>query len=149
MSALRVCVYTAKVLLLNEKNEILVLWSGEWPERPDRSHMPDFPGGLVEDGETFWEGVVRETLEETNISLPESAFTLLYTETKHHESTHDSVAKSLFVARANQADVTLSWEHEAYKWLPLDEVLKLEWRPFHRDALDYIATHGLLANFAV
>ncbi len=147
MSALRV--YTAKALLLNEKNEILILWSGDWPGRPDRSHMPDFPGGLVEDGETFWDGVARETTEETNITLPVSDFTLLYTETKFHEASADTVSKSLFVARVHQADVTLSWEHEAFKWLPIDEVLTLEWRPFHRDALDYISAHKLLADFTV
>ncbi len=146
MSALRV--YTAKALILNEKNEILVLWSDEWPGRPDRSHMPDFPGGLVEDGETFWDGVARETNEEAGIAIPASDFTLLYTETKFHDVSLDTVLKSMFVAKVKQADVTLSWEHESFKWLQFDEVRALEWRPFHKDALDYIAAHQLLADFA-
>lgn len=147
MTALRV--YTAKALILNEKNEILVLWSGEWPERPDRSGKPDFPGGLVEVGETFLDGVVRETTEETGLVVPSKDFTLLYTETKFHEVSQDTVLKSLFVARVNQASVTLSWEHSAYKWLPFDEIVTLEWRQAYRDALDYISSHRLLDEFMV
>lgn len=140
-------IYTAKTLILNEKNEILVLWSGKWPERPDRSEKPDLPGGIVEPGETFWEGAVREAEEETGIKLSTAALTLLYTETKFSELSHDVVAKCLMVARASTTDVTLSWEHQAYKWLPFEKVLDLEWRPFHRDALEFIARYQLLDRF--
>lgn len=140
-------VYTAKVLLVNEDNEVLVLWSGEWPDRPDRSGKPDFPGGIVEQGETFWDGVARETYEEVGIRLNPEEFTLLYTETKFHDVTQDVVSKSMFVAQVTRPTITLSWEHKTSKWMPYEEVLSLEWRPFHKDALAFIAEHKMLRDF--
>ena len=140
-------VYTAKALLLNPENKILVLRSSKWDARPDRSHKPDFPGGIVEEGETPTVGLVREVSEEAGIAIAESDLVLLYTETKFHQVTHDSVTKHLFFARTETSDVTLSWEHEAYEWLDFESVLTLEWRPFHQDALDYIKLHSLLDEF--
>ena len=63
----------AKILIINSNDEILFAHS---------NNNYFFVGGRVEENETFDEGIVRETKEETGIDLPlekrESFFTITY-----------------------------------------------------------------------
>ena len=134
------------VLVFNEKNEVLVLTSSEWKERPDRSLMPDLPGGAVELGETEVVGIKRELFEEAGIDLGVEQFQLAYTKTMFYEPKNESISKFLYLAFLNHTpEVTISWEHSAYEWVPLKDVAeKLDHRPFYKEALDYCFSNGLL-----
>ena len=58
-----------KVIILNEKNEVLFLLRSETD--PHAPGTYDFPGGRLNLGETPLDGAKRETLEETGIILNE------------------------------------------------------------------------------
>lgn len=64
----------------------LILVSSKWPERPDRSQKPDLPGGLVEEGETFEQGCVREVREEAGFDVDPSQLTVVYADSFISES---------------------------------------------------------------
>lgn len=136
----------AKVLVANEKNEVLILTLGEHKERPEKSYMSDLPGGLVDPGETELVAVARELQEETAIVADLERFELAYARTEFFESENKSVTKFLYLLHLDATpDVALSWEHSAYKWVPLKDIIdSVELRLFYKEAIEYCALNKLL-----
>ena len=135
------------VLLINEKNEALVLTISEYKACPERSFKPDLPGGIVDPGETPLDAVKRELFEEAAINMPLDAFQLAYTKTIFVKAENKSVSKFLYIAFLDTTpDVTVSWEHASFDWVALKGITeKVEFRPFYKEAIDYAFTVGLLA----
>jgi len=136
----------AKALIRNADGKFLMLRSSKWEENPERSLKPDLPGGMVEAGETPQQGVAREVYEEAGLRIATERFTLLYTETEFYENTDTSVLRHIFYATVDNADVTLSWEHDEYRWVNADELVASEWRPFYDRANSYIFEHRLIED---
>lgn len=135
----------AKSLIINEKNEALVLTIGEHTEVPAKSHTPDLPGGLVDPGETELVAVIREIKEETSIDVDPHKMHLVYTATEFFESLNKSVTKHMFIIRLNHTpDVRLSWEHASFKWVKLEDLHDVDFRMFYNTAIDYAITHHLI-----
>jgi len=136
----------AKVLLINENREALILTVGEYQQRPDKSFKPDLPGGRVDPGESELMAVKRELVEETGVDLALDTFQLAYAKTELFEPENKSVSKFLYLAHVNETPaVTTSWEHSSYEWVPLEGITeKVEFRPFYKEAIDYSFAAGLL-----
>ena len=136
----------AKVLIVTEGREALILTTGDYKGRPEKAHKPDLPGGLVDAGEAEHTAALREVSEETGMSLDPGSMELLYAETKFYAQESKSVSKLLYLARiATAQSVTLSWEHEAYEWVNFDTVLEThELRPFYREAIAYAQNNQLV-----
>lgn len=99
----------AKVLVVNEKQQALILTVGDYKARPDKSFKPDLPGGLVDPGETELVAVRRELQEEAGIELNEADFGLVYAQTKFYSDEYKSVTKFLYVAHVEATpEVTIS-----------------------------------------
>jgi len=135
----------AKVLLLNEKDEILVLRRSEYPAHPEQSHQPDLPGGIVDPGESERRTVVREIQEETGIEIDPDDLKLAFAKTIFHEGGH-SRTRLLYAAKLdNTPPVILSWEHEGYVWCPKQDVLaQYHLPPFYAEGLAYLLEHELI-----
>lgn len=135
----------AKVLVINEHAQALILTVGEYKARPDKSFKPDLPGGLVDPGESEVEAAVRELREETGIEVSPSSLELLYTRTEFFEAEHKSVSKFLYrVTLSNTPEIVISWEHAKYEWVPLENVRDVELRPFYREAVKYCSSYNLV-----
>lgn len=134
------------VLVFNEKHEVLVLTVSEWKARPDRSLKPDLPGGAVEPGETERDGVKRELFEEAGIDINPEQLQLVYTKTEFFAPKNTSVSRFLYFAFLDYTpEVTISWEHAASEWVPLEALAeKFEHRPFYKEALEYCFSNHLL-----
>lgn len=85
-----------------------------------------FPKGHVEKGETTEETVRREVKEETGITkldfIPGFKQTIRYFVNYNGEKRMKFVA--FFLCSTNQKKVTISFEHQGYKWLFYDEAIK-------------------------
>ena len=136
----------AKVLILNQEREALILTTGEYKEHPEKAHKPDFPGGLVDLGESEHTAAIREVYEETGIVLDPKHVSLAYAETKFYGDENKSVSKLLYlVSLVVIPEVRLSWEHEAYEWVDFDTLLEThELRPFYKSAVEYINSNQLI-----
>ena len=137
----------AKVLVVNEKKQALILTVGEYKERPDKSFKPDLPGGLVDPGESELIAVTRELNEEAGIEIEAESFNLVYTKTEFYPKENKSVSKFLYLLFLTETpEVTLSWEHSDYSWVSLGDLMSsVEFRPFYEEAIQYCFSHKLLS----
>ena len=93
----------------------------------------EFPGGKIEDGETPEEAIVREIKEEleTEIKVENYFDTIEYDYPEFH------LSMDCFVASIVEGDIVLK-EHEAAKWLTVDELDCVEWLPADITIIDEI-----------
>ena len=119
----------AKVIIKNPEGRILTVRRSK--TAPRRPLTWDFPGGLIEPGETMEEAVTREALEEAgiSISLPQPlARQRIY-----------GLDIQLFSASTDSAKVTLSYEHDMFQWVTPDEFELLDAPAFFKEAIRQLA----------
>lgn len=110
----------SKVLVVNEKGEVLALRRSKTDER--RPGQWDFPGGWVDADEDTHTAVKREAMEEAGLSLHDPALVFGFSEmtTKYGSGTW-----LLYVDHiAGDSEIKLSHEHDAYAWKKPQELLK-------------------------
>jgi 8-oxo-dGTP pyrophosphatase MutT (NUDIX family) len=136
----------AKILIVNASKEALVLTLGEHLQYPEKSYLPDLPGGITEAEESTESAAVRETKEETGIILSTKDMRLAYAKTAYYPEENKSVTKLLYLATLNHTpELTLSWEHISFAWVPLHELLgSTTFRPFFHEAIEYSLANNLI-----
>lgn len=135
----------AKILIIDKQKRGLVLTLGEHRKFPEKSFQPDLPGGIVDLGESEQLAAIREVQEECGFTLNSKAVRLIYAQTAFYEKENKTVSKLLYIAHiATVPEITLSWEHSDYSWVPIEELDQEELRPFFKEAIEYFWTHGLI-----
>lgn len=108
----------AKCALRDSAGKILILFrSGTHPRH---AHDMDISGGMVEEGESPEEAIVREVCEETQLSIAAG-------QCRYITAVEDERRLGmLYVATLDEKEpaITLSWEHEAYAWLTAEAIKK-------------------------
>ncbi len=113
MDAFRIAV---KSFIVNKDNEVLLV-----RRRDNDPHKPgvwEVPGGRLELGENPFEGLKRETVEETGIGID------ILNPLKIHHFTRDDgqkITMITFLCRPNSHSVSISNEHTHHEWVHLDK----------------------------
>lgn len=115
-------VVAAVIKEVNEKDEPIIFatqrgygeFKGGW----------EFPGGKIEEEETPQEALKREMMEEldTEISVGELIDTIEYDYPTFH------LSMDCFWSEVVKGDLVLK-EHEAARWLTMDQLNEVEWLP--------------------
>lgn len=118
-----------KVVLFNEKNEVLFLRRSQKCTRPGGW---DFPGGGIDFGEDPLTAITREIIEETQLSSTELKPIHL---TSFVTEDDEFVIMVGYTAKTSDTSPTLSWEHDDFKWLQKKEALTEELPEIHKSFL--------------
>lgn len=139
----------AKTIVFNDHGKLLVLWRST-----SDSHRPggsDFPGGGVEGGEDVAVGAVRELAEETGIRIGREDIALTFTTTKVDYHTEERAEVNMvwlgFVAKfpAGQK-IELSFEHNRYDWLTLEEAAAGCDSVTQKQFMEYLRDHDVVKD---
>ncbi len=109
--------------------------------------------GNVEAGESEQDTVLRELKEETGITdakiMPGFKETIHYYYTWEGERISKTV--TYFLIKSETKNVTLSYEHDDYKWLPYEEAIKqvthANVKKVLKKAKEYLSSHKSLKEF--
>jgi mutator protein MutT len=117
-----------KILVLNQNNEALILWRSQLSPMPGRA---DFPGGGLDFGEHPDDGAKRELEEEVGLVADSVQLLNIYNSVHHQQF----LLRFGYLTRINQPQVTLSWEHDRFAWLPINQALEVDTLPEHHKQL--------------
>lgn len=112
--------HVAKAIIYDADDNILVLRrSGT---HPNYAYQPDLPGGIVEADEDIITGLIREIEEETGLTVDPPALSVAF----DHVIVVGDYIRHLYTVKLDttKPDVAISWEHDQYEWLPLQEFLQ-------------------------
>ena len=102
-----------------------------------------FPKGKLDRGETEEQAARREIAEEAGLQeiafAPDFRYVVRYTFRRGRVLIRKDVV--YFLARTDNPDVQISWEHVAFRWAPLDEALELVNYENAREALRRANAH--------
>ncbi|MCL2038017.1 NUDIX hydrolase [Candidatus Saccharibacteria bacterium] len=119
---------TAKALIFNDKNELLILKRSEWKEQPKFSRQPDIPGGEIdEEDDNGRITAAREIFEETGIRARSHDLKLVFSKTQFikYNGQEESQTKLYYMLKLDHTpEVKISWEHESFAWRTLDYAAK-------------------------
>ncbi len=94
-------------ILLIKKSAKVDIYPGRW----------DLPGGRLDPGETWCQGLAREVQEETGLKIN------FIREVRAWESKKwDTLGKTVLCEHIS-GEVQLSWEHTEYRWMVPEEVI--------------------------
>ena len=94
-------------LLLLKRSMKSRFWAGQW----------ETPGGKIDAGESFDQALVRETKEETGLTISLDCVAGV----SEFELPHTRVVLLFMTAHVVSGEVRLSEEHEEYAWLFMEE----------------------------
>jgi len=133
-----------KTIVIDPQGRVLLLRRAK--DDTSRPGEWDFPGGGLEQGESLVETAVREAAEEAGLTLRSEDVTLVYAATRPSSKGEVSVNRFVFATvLKNSYTPTLSYEHEEYTWVPIDEVPTVFSHPVYAAALQYVMKHELIA----
>ena len=88
--------------------------------------------GKIKPGETAWETGIRELHEETGFT-PKQFYALDHLSSYYLHKSDEIIHVPAFIAEVALKDPVLSHEHDAFKWLDLDQAMKTaSWDPYRK-----------------
>ncbi len=134
----------AKLLLVNDTGAVLFLRRSQTDTR--RPGQWDLPGGLVEANEDPKMAAIRETKEEAGLQIADPTLIFGYSEPRPPHG----LPTWLFYAKPvkKPGQVTLSFEHDAYKWMTPAMALNEVTYDLHRRLLEYVIKNKVLETLS-
>ena len=114
---------STKAVIVNSDGKFLVLTNSNLGYDTHYAYIPDFPGGMVEPGESMEQALIREVQEEIGIDISHAPREELI----GVEVPFRIYTIKLYLVWANIRDIELDHEHCMFSWLTLDQMRRLHW----------------------
>jgi 8-oxo-dGTP diphosphatase len=111
--------------ILTNNNEILCMQRSN-SKYEYIAYKFEFPGGKVEDFETYEEALSRELKEEMDLDISVSKEQFYMTVT--HEYLDFTITMHSYLCQVKTRKFELK-EHESFVWLKREDLMKLDWAP--------------------
>jgi 8-oxo-dGTP diphosphatase len=119
--------------LIVENEKLLVL--GNTLDDHSGGSSWELPGGLLEMNEPLVAGILREVLEETGLTISVGRLFATWDHWHHGFIVNDGrkldvrIVGLAYICKRVDGDVTLSYEHQMYRWASREELRKLPLAP--------------------
>lgn len=131
-----------KVVLVNGKGQVLVLRESPRHVTNTKAGRYQLPGGRLEPGEAFFDGLKREVLEETGLSVTPGQPLLVGEWRPVVQGVPRQIIGMFLTATANSQEIRLSEEHDDYQWIDPRKRAEYDIVAPDCDAIDaYLAVH--------
>ena len=131
---------TCGAILVDESDDILIVRRSKTDK-----HRPlqwDLPGGHVEPTESLDTALVREVGEETSLDIASVIRQPVYAVSDVIENT--SITWLFFIVHIQKGKLALSFEHDEYKWVSIDQAIDAIEYERKKKALMYVRDNSLL-----
>jgi 8-oxo-dGTP diphosphatase len=117
----------AKSFIVKDNKLLLLKRCSDNVQKPN---LWEIPGGRLEPGENPYDGVKRETMEETGLEID----VLHPINVRHFVRADDqTITLIVFLCRTNSDTVQISDEHSAYEWIPMEQCKERLTTFFHEE----------------
>ncbi len=131
-------VLDAKVFLVATKAVVLrggkMLTMLRGKDAPTNPLGWDLPGGILEFGEEAQEGIIRETKEETGLDIENPR---VFHAIARPNTLGEHWVNIYYVTETESEHITLSFEHDDFKWILPEEFQALEASKRNKEAVSY------------
>jgi len=117
-----------KSFIINRKNELLLIKRRD--NDPNAAGSWEIPGGRLSSGENPFEGLKRETKEETGLDI--EILNKLNTQ-NFTRGDGQKITMLIFLCKPLSNSISLSEEHTNYEWTDLDTALSKIHKGFHEE----------------
>ncbi len=130
----------AKAIILNEKNEILILREARSYTEGTNHGKYQLPGGRIDVGESYIDGLRREVREETGLEVDIERPIFVSEWFPTIKGVPHQIIGIFFVCRAKNDAVILSSEHDHYVWNEAQQLNNYDMLQADRNALGLLAS---------
>jgi 8-oxo-dGTP diphosphatase len=115
-----------KALIVNDKGQILILREASTYEEGTNVGRYHLPGGRLNLGEAFQDGLKREVDEESGLQIEIGKPIYVGEWRPVIKGVQNQIVAIFFICKPLTNKVRLSEEHDDYKWVPPDEIKKYD-----------------------
>lgn len=130
----------ANIVIVNALGQLLLVRRSK--TAPVRVFDWELPGGIVEPAEDPKATAIRELQEETGLSIKNANY--LFAGTEPNKGT----TGIFFYSNTQSSDIALSYEHDAFKWLEINDAIELVTVPGYKLALEFYKKY-ITAGYSV
>lgn len=127
-----------KVLIKNSYNQYLFIKRTELMQNEAEVSW-DIPGGRIKPEESLEKALQREVNEELGVDLSDTTSKLLNAQDIFVPAKDLHVVRLTYGLDADLKSISLSNEHQDFRWIAADQIDSLHIEPFLRETLNHLA----------
>lgn len=118
-----------KALIVNDNGQVLILREADTYEEGTNISRYGLPGGRIDPGEPFLEGLKREVYEETGLDIEVKNPLYVGEWWPVIKGNKNQIVAIFFVCKALNSNVKLSEEHDDFQWITPEQAADYDFMP--------------------